>query len=262
MKSVLSTILVLVMAFGLCACGSSDHAETAAATQPAETAAVTQPAETAAPTAAAEEMAPCGNDVMAREEAEKETAQTAPTYNPVDVSSYDDIDKIYTFQLEGSTYSLPCTVSEFLDNGCTMSEHSLTTTIPAQRVMGQLRVYPTGNEDSYIELSVLNDTDSDRTVQECDKVVGITIRDDSNVSLILSTGIDIGSGTVDLETMHNAYFSFRPVYRTVGESMYIWEFYKLINDDYDGAFVLGLAPGMDRLTVDDGKISLEYAGRP
>ena len=248
MKKLIFLLLALVLAFGLCACGSGEEAETTAATQPAET---------AAPTAATEEMPPCGNDVMAREEAEKETAQTAPTYNPVDVSSYDDIDEIYTFQLEGSTYSLPCTVSEFLDNGCTMSEHSLTTTIPAQRVMGQLRVYPGESEDSYIELSVMNDTDSDRTVQECDKVVGITIRDDSNVSLILSTGIDIGSGTVDLETMKAVYGSESPCY---GKNQ--WSFYKLLNQNFDGVFALGIGPGMDRLTLSDGKITLEYCGRP
>lgn len=261
MKKLISLLLALVLVLSLCACGSNDNAETTAATQPAQT---------AAPTETTEEMAPCGNDVIAREEAEKEKNQTVPAYAPVSVSSYDDIDEIYTFQLEGDTYSLPCKVSDFLNNGCTMSERNLTTTIPAQRIMGQLRVYPNGNEDSYIELYVMNDTDSDMTVQECNQVVGITVMEDSNVSLILSTGIDIGSGTVDLETMKAVYGSESPVYRESRESTFIWEFYELINHDYDDAFYIsGLFPGMDALTVNVAKesyernsIKLEYCGRP
>lgn len=57
-------------------------------------------------------------------------------------------------------------------------------------------------------------------------------------------------GTVDLETVKAVY----------GKNQ--WSFYKLLNQNFDGVFALGIEPGMDRLALSGGKITLEYCGRP
>lgn len=245
MKKILSLILVLALCLALCACGAGkDKAETTTQTDAGTTPAL-EP------------------EIIldTSESASETTTSETPAYEGISITNYDDIDAIYTFQINGKQHRLPCTVSEFLDNGDTISENTLNTTIPAEHSMGQIRVHPDGKEDAYIELTVLNDTENAMTVLECNQVIGITLREDSNVSFLLSSGIDLMAETTTLEDIQKYYGTVSPIY-SESSGVYTWRFYKKINSDYDGSIVFGTLPGMDIFTISQNHIRLEYAGRP
>lgn len=181
------------------------------------------------------------------------------------ITSYDDIDSIYQFDLNGKHYALPCSISDFLDNEDTISEKDLAYTVPSKHIVGQIYVHLSGSEDSRIELLVANDSEQDMSVMECEKVVGVTVRDDANVEFILNSNIrvDLRDDKVYtfLENLQKAYGTEKLIYSENPDS-YTWRFYKKVNSEHDNAIIFGLLPGMDMIQLSDSGFTMEYAGRP
>ena len=190
---------------------------------------------------------------------------TTPTFEGINISSYDDIDSIYQFDLNGKHYSLPCLVSDFLSNGDTISESDLSYIVPANHVVGQIYVHPEGIADAKIELSVINDSDQDMSVLECNRVVAVTVREDSNVDFVIGPGINILDPNTSVTDLQKYYGTMKPIYSSSeGDdyTTYSWHFYKKINSEYDDIFFnWGYSPGMDEIRLSN-TFEMRYIGRP
>lgn len=189
------------------------------------------------------------------------TEEEKAAVSPVTVTSYDDIDEIYQFDLEGKHYKLPSTIDEFTQNGCIIDETYLQETVPAQHSMGMISAHPDGDENKYVYLEVLNDTDQDMTVQECQKVVGITVYDDSEVSFVLNSGLEFSYDEVFFADLKTTYGTDETIYQE-DEYGATWNFYHAIPQE-DDSFVIysSLQPGTDQMSLDDDSFELQYIGR-
>lgn len=238
--------MVLGISLAMAACGGEEKKENgAAAAQQEETG-----AEEAVEESAEEEDT---------EEPGAETEKTSAS--GITVTSYDDIDEIYQFDLEGRHYQLPCTIDDFIQNECIIDESYLQETIPAQHSMGMIRTHPASDENKYVYLEVLNDSDQDMTVQECQKVVGITVYDDSEVSFVLNSGLEFAYDEAFFADLKETYGTDETIYE---EDDYgaTWCFYHALPKE-DDSFVVysSLQPGTDRMNLDNNSFELQYIGR-
>lgn len=245
-KKLLFATMVLGISLAMAACGGEEKKENgAAAAQQEETG-----AEEAVEESAEEEDT---------EEPGAETEKTSAS--GITVTSYDDIDEIYQFDLEGRHYQLPCTIDDFIQNECIIDESYLQETIPAQHSMGMIRTHPASDENKYVYLEVLNDSDQDMTVQECQKVVGITVYDDSEVSFVLNSGLEFAYDEAFFADLKETYGTDETIYE---EDDYgaTWCFYHALPKE-DDSFVVysSLQPGTDRMNLDNNSFELQYIGR-
>lgn len=184
--------------------------------------------------------------------------ETKTNIEPITVKSYEDIDQIYQFDLEGVHYSLPCSPESFTENGWTGND--LQDTVPAQHTMGQIRLYPEDSDKKYIELTVLNDTDDELTVENCEKVVGIRVYEDSDVAFVMNSGISF-SGEFDdeafLESLMDVYGRDERICR-MSEDALSYSFYKNAVNENDNQPVVGWAYNTDNMRIDSNSVKLEY----
>lgn len=113
-------------------------------------------------------------DTAENPETESAETESEPVEASVLVETVDDIKNVYQFELQGEHYQLPCTLDDFLENGCTISDDYLSCKMEGQSYMN-VEVYPVPGEDSYIKVMVINDSDEERTVNESQEVVGIDV---------------------------------------------------------------------------------------
>lgn len=246
-KKLFFAVMVCGISLAMTACGGEEEKEngTAAAIQQEE--------------ADTEEADEEGAKEEVTEESGTETEEASAS--AVTVTSYDDIDEIYQFDLEGKHYKLPCTIDEFIQNECIIDEDYLQETIPAQHSMGMIKTHPAADENKYVYLEVLNDTDQDMTVQECQKVVGITVYDDSEVSFVLNSGLKFVYDEAFFADLKKTYGTDETIYE---EDDYgaTWCFYHALPKE-DDSFVISssLQPGTDRMNLDNNSFELQYIGR-
>lgn len=198
-------------------------------------------------------------ETQTEEDKPDEEDVTKSKAEPVKVSSYEDIAEIYQFELEGTSYQLPSAIDTFINNGCTIDDRFLSETVEANHSLGQIIVHPDGDEDKYIELTVLNDTENAMTVQECQKVIRVTVREDSNVSFILNSGIDVLADDTEIEDLEAVYGTDEKVYDRDDEGV-TWHFCQYLEDESDGTMTIYsmLQPGTDAMCVYAGGFYIEY----
>ena len=187
------TVLVLALTLGLASgCGSSKNA-------------AQMDAETATETAT-------------------ETETEAPKIEPVTVETVEDVKKVYQFDMEGIHYQLPCTIDDFLENGCTISDEELSYSIEAQKAVNR-----------YIEATVINESDQAQTVKECQKVVAITGTKGSNANLYINNGVKVAFDDAFLENLQAIYSQNGKVYSVQKKSekdcTWSWRFYRRVQPE-------------------------------
>lgn len=176
----------------------------------------------------------------------------------IEVTSYEDIEEIYQFDLEGTHYKLPCTIDEFMQNGCTISDAYLQKIVEAQKSMGLVRMHPDGDEEKYVYIEVLNDTDQDMTLQECQKVIGITVCDDSDVSFVLNSGLKVVYDETFFESLKKTYGTDENIYRE-DDTNATWKFYQALPNEDDSFVIYSmLQPGTDCMELDNSSFELQY----
>lgn len=191
-------------------------------------------------------------------EDEKEEKEETSEHSQIEITSYEDIEEIYQFDLEGAHYELPCTVEEFMQNGCTISDSYLQETVSAQHSIGLIKVHPNGDENKYIYIEILNDTDQDKTVQECQKVIGVSVCYDSEVSFVLNSGVKLSYDETFLEDLKKMYGMDETIYQEETEYV-MWSFYHAIPREDDSLVVYSmLQPGTDYMRLDNTSFELQY----
>lgn len=87
----------------------------------------------------------------------------------VDAAEVDPVSSIYTFTLNGDTYTLPCKVTDFTENGWNLGSGTLDANTYA-RTIG----YHKGGSE-YVAFEVLNDTEEDGVEMANLKVVSVKV---------------------------------------------------------------------------------------
>ena len=87
----------------------------------------------------------------------------------VDAAEMDPVSRIYTFTLNGDTYTLPCKVTDFTENGWNLGSGTLDANTYA-RTIG----YHKGGSE-YVAFEVLNDTEEDGVEMANLKVVSVKV---------------------------------------------------------------------------------------
>ena len=240
-KSILLfTACMLTAALTACGSASGDNQTTAQSETAAQTEAPAESEQTAEETQA-----------QTKTQAQTEAAEA------VEITSYEDIAQIYQFDLEGVPYALPCTIDDFVNNGCTIDDTYLEEKIEAQTSMSLIPVHPDGDEEKTIYIEVFNDTDQDMTIGECQKVIGVSVDSESNVSFILNSGIDVLAEDTELDDMKAIYGTDSNIF-SEDDSSATWNFYKALSSDSDETEIYSmLQPGTDIMRI-SSNFTMEY----
>lgn len=165
-----------------------------------------------------------GNTVGAYKTQEVLTADNA-SYDFEEPSS-SEISNIYSFTLEGKTYTLPCAASEFKDAGWTSD---ITVAANHYSSAATKEMYILGDDATkYIGLAVVN-TGSEETSWENCTVVGITVLGASAVDFQTSEGIKVGSDFSAVQKAYGASSYDIDKFGTIG-----YHFQVRSNDSLDG----------------------------
>lgn len=203
----------------------------------------------------------CGGDSeknSSKDSAKQERLEDKVEVSKIEVTSYEDIEQIYQFDLEGVHYKLPCTIDEFIQNGCTISESYLQEIVEAQHSVGLIKMHPDGEEDKYVYIEVLNDTDEDMTLQECQKVIGITVEEDSEVSFVLNSGLKFSYDETFFESLKKTYSTDDTIYKE-DENGARWCFYHALPKEDDSLVMYSmLQQGTDCMELDNSSFELQY----
>lgn len=178
---------------------------------------------------------------------------------PVTVETVDDVKNAYQFDLQGAHYQLPCTLNDFLDNGCTISDGQLSYSIGGNKA-ADIKVHPIPGEDAYIEVTVINDSDEERTADECQEAVAVTLRgEDKNadIDFRINGGLQVKFKESFAEYLKTIYGDDETIlYSSVDtdSSLYSWEFYKRVDPEISGGLYLRtLVKGRDNIEFKCGK---------
>ena len=167
-------------------------------------------------------------------ETDTETETEAFKIEPVTVETVEDVKKVYQFDMEGIHYQLPCTIDDFLENGCTISDEELSYSIEAQKAV-MVCVHPVPGENRYIEATVINESDQAQTVKECQKVVAITGTKGSNANLYINNGVKVSFDDAFLEDLQAIYSQNGKVYSVQKKSekdcVWSWRFYRRVQPE-------------------------------
>ncbi len=137
-------------------------------------------------------------------------AYKAPEFDWVDDADYQlktpsssEISQIYTFTLEGKTYTLPCKASEFTDAGWTaLRDQTVAANFCSKAAIGN--GYALGGDTSkQVGLNVLNTGSAEAAWGDC-IVVGILVDSNSNVDFATADGVKVGDS---YEKVQQAYGS-------------------------------------------------------
>jgi len=166
-KIMIALALTLTMGIGLCACGSSDSSEEDRAVAPEEETTVE----------------------------ETEAAAAAADFAG---SSYNELAEYYRFSLDGKEYALPCTISEFTENGWYVPDELMNRELEGNTQV-ILPVYSDSSMDtSAFSIYVLNQGEETKLVKDCDYATGITLNSTDSKSsgfTLLKSGIAVDIST-------------------------------------------------------------------
>ena len=165
---------------------------------------------------------------------ESAETESEPVEASVLVETVDDIKNVYQFELQGEHYQLPCTIDDFLENGCTISDEELSYSIEAQKAV-KVCVHPVPGENRYIEATVINESDQAQTVKECQKVVAITGTKGSNANFYINNGVKVAFDDAFLENLQAIYSQNGKVYSVQKKSekdcTWSWRFYRRVQPE-------------------------------
>lgn len=197
-------------------------------------------------------------DTAENPETESAETESEPVEASVLVETVDDIKNVYQFELQGEHYQLPCTLDDFLENGCTISDDYLSCKMEGQSYMN-VEVYPVPGEDSYIKVMVINDSDEERTVNESQEVVGIDVRSTaSDIDLHINGGnLKVTYDDAFLKALKSLYGEDKTIYSSNafdnGDShIFKWRFYESVDPE------LASQISMDFQSITKGKDCLEF----
>ena len=137
-------------------------------------------------------------------------AYKTPEYTWADNSSYQtktpsasEISQIYTFTLNGKTYTLPCKASELADAGwAPVRDTTVAAKFCSKASIGNGYAL-NGDTSKQVGLNVLNTTDSEANWQDC-TVVGVLVDGNSNVDFATAAGIKVGSTYGEVQKAYGA----------------------------------------------------------
>lgn len=137
-------------------------------------------------------------------------AYKAPEYAWVDNGAYDaqtpsagEISGIYTFTLEGKTFTLPCAASEFADAGWAPKSD---LTVAAQRYWSASAANGfvlSGADGKMVGLHLVNTGSADTSWENC-QVVGIAVDGNSGVAFQTAAGVKVGDSYADVQKAYGA----------------------------------------------------------
>lgn len=150
---------------------------------------------------ASDETNASGNTVGAYTQPESLTSSNADY--EFTTPSATEISDIYTFTLEGKTYTLPCAASEFVDAGWTTAKDVTVAANHYASAPGNAMLTLGDDADTYIGLQLVNTTDAEASWDAC-TVVGITVEGNSAAAAEFTTkdGVKIGD---TFEAVQKAY---------------------------------------------------------
>lgn len=258
------TVLMLALTLGLATgCGSSKEEAQTNITAQTETAAQS---ETETPETSTEKITETETETESEtmEETTQETLSAAElqSVESVNVETADNLTKAYQFELEGATYQLPCTVDDFLDNGCVVADEFLSHAIEGQDA-AKIRIHPVSGENKYIEAIVVNESDQEQTVKECQKVVAISCTRTSNTELFINNHIKVTFDGTFAEYLKAIYSENGRIYnfekQDDGSREWSWNFYRRLNPDLVNASSYNtLEKGKDIIKLSTKKDSGEF----
>jgi hypothetical protein len=205
-------------------------------------------------------------------ETESVETESEPVEASVLVETVDDIKNVYQFELQGEHYQLPCTLDDFLENGCTISDDYLSCKMEGQSYMN-VEVYPVPGEDSYIKVMVINDSDEERTVNESQEVVGIDVRSTaSDIDLRINGGnLKVTYDDAFSKALKSLYGEDETIYSSYtsnngDDHSFEWRFYKSVDPELASQIAIefqSITKGKDRLRFEQsgeakGTFTMEY----
>lgn len=205
-------------------------------------------------------------------ETESVETESEPVEASVLVETVDDIKNVYQFELQGEHYQLPCTLDDFLENGCTISDDYLSCKMEGQSYMN-VEVYPVPGEDSYIKVMVINDSDEERTVNESQEVVGIDVRSTaSDIDLRINGGnLKVTYDDAFSKALKSLYGEDETIYSSYtsnkgADHSFEWRFYKSVDPELASQIAIefqSITKGKDRLRFEQsgeakGTFTMEY----
>lgn len=260
MKKRIALLLVFGMVIGMTGCGSSSQNNQSSTTKETLESAA-QEKETQRVETAAE-----------NPETESVETESEPVEASVLVETVDDIKNVYQFELQGEHYQLPCTLDDFLENGCTISDDYLSCKMEGQSYMN-VEVYPVPGEDSYIKVMVINDSDEERTVNESQEVVGIDVRSTaSDIDLRINGGnLKVTYDDAFSKALKSLYGEDETIYSSYtsnngADHSFEWRFYKSVDPELASQIAIefqSITKGKDRLRFEQsgeakGTFTMEY----
>lgn len=137
-------------------------------------------------------------------------AYKSPEYTVADNESYQvktpsasEISEIYTFTLEGKTFTLPCAASEFADAGWEPTTADLTVAAEYYWSAAAANGYKLAGTDKQVGLHLVNTGGTEAGWKDC-QVVGITVDGNSGVAFETAAGVKVGDAYADVQKAYGA----------------------------------------------------------
>lgn len=182
---------------------------------------------------------------------------------PVTVETVDDVKNAYQFDLQGAHYQLPCTLNDFLDNGCTISDRELSYSIEGNKAV-DIEVHPIPGEDAYIEVTVINDSDEERTADECQEVIAVNLgwgkEKNADIDFRINGGLQVKFQKSFAEYLKTIYGDDETIFSQTDDtdsSWYSWKFYKRVDPEISEPYIFTVVKGSDNIWFKVGKDDVE-----
>lgn len=169
----------------------------------------------------------------------------------------DPVSRIYTFTLNGDTYTLPCKVTDFTENGWNLGGG----TLDAKKYARTIGFYKGGSE--YVTFEVMNDTEEDGVELANLKVVSVKVEqnfaDAEGNEFVTADGLRLGMTLDEVKALYGEPSTEKSSY--IGyhfQKQYETDALRGLGDAYIGEDSLYLYRGSDSDTVN--RIELQFFG--
>lgn len=169
----------------------------------------------------------------------------------------DPVSRIYTFTLNGDTYTLPCKVTDFTENGWDLGGG----TLDANKYARTIGFYKGGSE--YVTFEVMNDTEEDGVELANLKVVSVKVEqnfaDAEGNEFVTADGLRLGMTLDEVKALYGEPSTEKSSY--IGyhfQKQYETDALRGLGNAYIGEDSLYLYRGSDSDTVN--RIELQFFG--